>query len=412
MYIQIKTGQSSLLLSERLFALTILPLLFLLITGMFFKFSIMSPLWAVVYLLSFIWFGLTVPRTLQQIWQWKAVFVLPAIALLSVVWSTQPTSSLTAAIQLSVSTLLAVRIANTLDTRAIMLALLFATSTGVVLSLASPNISQLWPIYEPNGAFIGVYIQKTVAGVAFALCAVALVSTGAALGRIIVPLLLAFALVPLILSASSVSALVVFGFVPLIVGLHLIHRTSPTTKFCLILGLLLFIGMIMTVLWLDEFDLSTEVLLAAGKNPTLTGRTDIWATGYDVWLQYPFTGVGFAAFWDNPMFAEVVGFIHATVDPRLKGFHNVFVEALVSTGIIGALAVAVIYLWTLVRCFLWYIATGSADALFWLALVTISLVFSMTDNALFSEHEQFHIYCVMAYVFAGSRPGIRMLGVR
>ena len=34
-----------------------------------------------------------------------------------------------------------------------------------------------------------------------------------------------------------------------------------------------------------------------GKDPTLTGRTDLWATGMEFISEHPWQGVGFHAFW-------------------------------------------------------------------------------------------------------------------
>lgn len=401
MYIQLNIGRRYILLRERIFPLVILPILFCLVTGFFSKFAIQVTLWKLVYGLSFLWWGLTLRRTLDVIWHWRVLFVLPAIAILSTIWTTHTALTLTGSIQFAFSTLLAVRIASVLKSQTIILIFLIATGAGVVASTATLVTPLFQPNFESNGAFTGIYVQKTVAGVAFSLFTVALAAYSGVTHRYtIISTLLIAATIPLIIAAKSVSALIVFAFAPFVLVSRLFVQGSGTFRLGLFLSGTIFTSLTVGVLWLDDFDLSAAALRAVGKEPSLTGRTNIWDIGIEMWLTQPITGVGYNAFWLNPEFAEVVGYLHGTVDPRLKGFHNLMIEALVTTGLIGLFAVVVTYLWSFLKCLYWYISGGSIEALFWTVIMSVALILSISDNAFFKGHEKFHMLAMMAFVVA------------
>ena len=75
------------------------------------------------------------------------------------------------------------------------------------------------------------------------------------------------------------------------------------------------------------------VLEMLGKDPTLTGRTDIWAAVVaDIWKR-PWLGWGFLAFWSplNPAAAEIADTFHWFVPQA----HNGLLEMLLNLGVIG-----------------------------------------------------------------------------
>ena len=89
-------------------------------------------------------------------------------------------------------------------------------------------------------------------------------------------------------------------------------------------------------------DLLIEML---GKDPTLTGRTEIWAAVIpDIW-QRPLVGWGYAAFWttDNSAAWEISNALHWWVPQA----HNGVLEILLSAGLVGA----IVYVSLLARAF-------------------------------------------------------------
>jgi exopolysaccharide production protein ExoQ len=89
-----------------------------------------------------------------------------------------------------------------------------------------------------------------------------------------------------------------------------------------------------------------------GKDPTLTGRTEIWAYAIqDIWRK-PLLGWGYFGFWHpltNPFAAEISAAVHWTV----PNAHNGLLEFLLNVGVLGTALFAFILIRTIVlavRC--------------------------------------------------------------
>jgi O-antigen ligase len=84
------------------------------------------------------------------------------------------------------------------------------------------------------------------------------------------------------------------------------------------------------------------ILEALGRDPTLTGRTDIWAALSDAIAARPWTGYGYGAFWevdDGPVFWVR----QATVWP-VPTAHNAWLETALSIGLPGMVLAMVVVL--------------------------------------------------------------------
>jgi exopolysaccharide production protein ExoQ len=95
------------------------------------------------------------------------------------------------------------------------------------------------------------------------------------------------------------------------------------------------------ILLMTNIDL---MLTYMDKDPTLTGRTDLWPYVIDAILQKPFLGWGFTAFWSplNPAaerISSLTGWNFGVVEA-----HNGLLELLLDIGIFGT--VFILFLWT------------------------------------------------------------------
>ena len=364
--------------------------------------AISSLMWGIVYLVGFGWMLITPRRTLMVSGRFWPLLLLPAMALISAFWSEDPAKTIRTGIQFTFSTILAIRFGTTLTPTTAINSVFLATLLGFILSVLALVAPPLQPAFgNGNDAFIGVYVQKTVAGLALAVFVMALCAKGAIGNFRVASILLAIGALPFVAMTKSVSAFVVLGCLSIILVQGLVKHKQATTRFAILILTGLFIVTSLLIFWIDRFDLAAFLLEFVGKSTSLTGRTDIWQLGIEVAEDYPLLGFGYAAFWGNPIFAEEWGFIHATVDPRLTGFHSLYVEALASTGIVSVVLIVMVYYWTLLRSLSWFLASGSAEAAFWLAIMTSAIGVSFVDNVLYSEHEFFHMMATMIFVFTG-----------
>ena len=96
---------------------------------------------------------------------------------------------------------------------------------------------------------------------------------------------------------------------------------------------------------------SDPLLEILGKNPTLTGRTELWPVVVDSIYERPIAGWGYYAFWGlaNPVanaISDKLGWFVASA-------HNGLLEILLEVGVIGTILISVIFLrsvWLAYRC--------------------------------------------------------------
>ena len=101
---------------------------------------------------------------------------------------------------------------------------------------------------------------------------------------------------------------------------------------------------------------SRSLASLAGRDTSFTARRDVWEFVVDVVRQRPFTGYGFASFWDDP---DNIANQYDRIG-RLGAFaHSTFLEALLYLGAIGLGLLIVVVLFSLGRT--WWTALGDSS---------------------------------------------------
>lgn len=127
---------------------------------------------------------------------------------------------------------------------------------------------------------------------------------------------------------------------------------SKTPLLCLAASLLVFVGsafpiarkywaslatvglVVFTVLQLG-FNISEAVITGAGRNTTLTGRTDLWASVIELTVN-PVLGAGYASFWLGDRLAVLWDLYYF----RPNQAHNGYLEMYINLGIVGVILLA------------------------------------------------------------------------
>lgn len=136
----------------------------------------------------------------------------------------------------------------------------------------------------------------------------------------------------LMVMAQSVGSMI-SAFVPLAAfPIYRILRWRPVLLFPTLIMLALLIGVPAGWIWLNQ----ETVLIALGKDPSLTGRTEIWNLSIDMIRRSPWLGYGYQAFWqgiDGPS-AYV---LRATGVDGFKAphAHNGILELSLDIGLVG-----------------------------------------------------------------------------
>ncbi len=188
-------------------------------------------------------------------------------------------------------------------------------------------------------------------------------------------LLLSVALVLLSTSKTSLLAMILaFGGVG---ALYIFRRSPlvgiPLVYFGVILGVALFLGI--------EFAPKFMFGLI-GKDPTLTGRTDIWEALFAQIKDHPWLGHGYAVFWldeTGPAF-----WVRQRTEWLVPTAHNGWLETWLSIGLIGVILFALTYLSAIIAALRGILRGKTA---YWALVSTlVFFLFSLSESNILQQN--------------------------
>jgi exopolysaccharide production protein ExoQ len=132
------------------------------------------------------------------------------------------------------------------------------------------------------------------------------------------------------------------------------------------------------LLWLKP----DALLKMLGKDPTLTGRTDIWAAIFRQLAHQPLLGYGYGAFWLKDSLPAK--FIRAETQWLVPSAHNGWIDVLVQVGWIGGALTALTVLAAVLAAALrgWRLQDGGWTVAFLAAFV----IRSLSESVLISQN--------------------------
>jgi exopolysaccharide production protein ExoQ len=283
---------------------------------------------------------------------WIVAFAM--FACLSVFWSAAPAVTARASLQLASHLVCALIAARTIGIRTLTLGMLIGVMVVLCYSLAFGDYR-----YDPldgSYSFIGAFASKNQLGLFASLglyFAFADIFILRERGPWRVLAVVCGGLSGYALHASQSAASVIATAVTLtaITGLAAILLFSPRIRK---VGLLVATIFAATIVLVGLNAGGLDLLLGAfGKDATLTGRTYLWATGFEAAAQTPVLGVGYQAYWVQG-FPEAERLWQEFYITARSGFHfhNTYIEGLVELGAIGVVLLALV----LVRVLLGHLA--------------------------------------------------------
>ena len=308
-----------------------------------------SSLWAYIFLAA--WAPIILaraPTCLRLIFRTPVLWLVPALALASVLWSQAPGATLRAAIELILTISMATLTAGLVRPRAFVSAVLVALMSGAMASLA-------WGRFGTDGlsgttVFMGVFASKNTMAMFMSLLTIFAAAVCADRGqsrplRILAGFSFVLA-IPLLLKAHSAGALVStvisFAVMGITVGFARMNARSRML-------VLTFAGIMAVPISAALIALAVNGALATvffgfitgvlGKDPTLTGRTVLWSIALGQIHDRPMLGIGFSAFWQQGNLLPEGIWREFQIDNRSGfSFHNTYLELAVELGWVGAAA--------------------------------------------------------------------------
>ena len=392
---------SPLLWLGKFFDLIFPTVTFIVSTGMFSRFGPLDPLaWLTVYAITayqiinnFELFA----KTAVESW---VILVVPIMTLISTYWSAAQMHTFSVSIQFIYTTIIAIWMGAAYSPYKIFLGLGIATGIGVVASVLNAYVEIIEAYSTYDGFFIGIYSHKNVLGRVIVLLSISLFFLGIKLKRPVIFVLTAslgvLLYIPLSL-AESATSLLMYLLVFSIPIVWLIANTKDSIRLIVILGGIGAALFAFSLLLVMDIDLVDQLLGKLGKDTTLTGRTFIWSVGWQMFEWKPILGVGFDAFWHAGTFDDVRR-IYLAYGETINGFHNAFIEVLVSLGLVGEAAFVITMMVVLYKILSWFFISRSIESLSALYVVSIILITSFLEIVGFRNHDINHILLVTLYV--------------
>jgi exopolysaccharide production protein ExoQ len=300
------------------------------------------------------------------------LFSLLAIVCLSAIWSGDPTTTIRRGLALVGTTIFGIFFATQYSFKEQIRLLFYTFSIAIILSfifaIALPGYGKMTDLHE--GAWRGIYLHKNGLGANMMLSATFfLILTKTGDRKQILYWVGFFLSVLLLLLSTSKSALVNFFVLFAFLQASFALRWQYELMVPCLLGSLT----IVTALGVWLIDNYEKLLKALGKDPTLTGRTDMWPLVWEKIQANPWLGYGYNAFWRG--YDSDAAYIWYTIGWEPTHPHNGFLELLLTFGVIGTTIHVLLYLITLFKTFIIIRFTGNVFY-FWNLMFLIYTVLS------------------------------------
>lgn len=342
-----------------------------------------------------IWFGIYTVTLLLMATHWKSVirtamrdkllWILIAIALASVLWSSTWWVTLRRDIALIQTTFLGLYMAAryTLNEQLRLLAWTFglAIILSFVFALAPPNYGVMHDGLH-DGRWRGIYIHKNSLGsvmdlsvVSFLLLALSDRSyrwfawAGFGLSAI------------LILLSGSKTALVVLLTLLALLPLYKALRWRRDLVIVVLIAAVL-LGGGFTTLLLSNLE---TALGALGKDATLSGRTDLWSVLWEMIWNRPLLGYGYGGFWQGAK-GEASSYVWQVVGWEAPHGHNGYLDLWIDLGLLGLSTFVIYFLLNILRGVAWARLTKKPAGLWPLTYLTFFFLANLTESVVLTQH--------------------------
>ena len=302
---------------------------------------------------------------------------LVTVPLLSVLWSTDPSQTLSRSLALLFAVCASLFLAERCTPRELMMLVAIGVGTAALLNmlyvLLTPGTGLMHDGHA--GAWRGLYSQKNGLARLMVLGTVACFYAAAVSRRhrrllALVGSGLCLTLTFLSTSMTAVVALLAVGVAVALV--HMLRARGPalvvstgivaTMVTCLLLLLALY---------------AEESAALLGRDLTLTGRTVIWTTALSELQDRPYLGFGYGAFWTGWSGPAAIVWAQSGFDPGDS--HNGFLDAAIDLGILGALLFLVhlsVTVWAAIR---WSRLEGATT---WpVAFLAVFVIYNLTESS-------------------------------
>ena len=275
--------------------------------------------------------GLTVKRVLPTVFAAPVLLVLTVYAVSSVIWSDVPGATISRSIALVVSTLFVIYFVSRFSLNEQVRLL---TYSMIVMVIASYIFVFVLPSYGRDGsyAWLGVFEQKNVLGRVMSVSALLFLVYPAKgfRGRTLKWGGYLLALI-MVLQSNSMTALIITLTITILFYAYKATRLGTLPGFALFFTTIVPVSLFAFIAITVDTD---DILIALGRDPSLTGRTDVWENLDYAISERPLFGYGYGAFWN--MWDQMYGELWSRRDHwKPTSAHHAYRDVTVEVGKVG-----------------------------------------------------------------------------
>lgn len=319
---------------------------------------------------------------------WFPLLLLLLLALLAYAsryWSLAPDITIRRVIALVMSTFFAVYLAAAWPGRRLPILLTQTALILAVLSLAFVVAVPSIGIHQDvnAGLWRGVWYEKNTMGWVMVAGAVSAAAVLASPGphKMMAGIAFPFCVLMILGTQSKTALLCLMAACGVIAGLWILRKVGPALA---VAGV--WTGVVAVAAGVGVLVAAPEFILEAlGKDPSLTGRTDIWEAIGRFSDQRPLTGYGYAAFWGAH--SDPANYIRIQNQWDVPSAHQGWLEVLIQLGWIGVWAVGAVVVVGVMGSFLRLPVAGRQEG-FWAAgYLAAFLLLSLSESVLLRHQD-------------------------
>jgi len=322
------------------------------------------------------------------------LWALVGIAVISFMWSDFPNESQKGGLDVLKTTLFGLYFASRFSLKDQLRLLVWALGIGAVITVmyTLPFRGTGLESGTHAGAWRGTLLHKNLLARLMLVSAVAsllvALNTRRWRNRYLVWAVCGLSVALIVLSTSK-TALVVFATLIILLPLYNALRWSEGLAIPFFITLSLVGGAIATFV-VSGWD---SLLVSLGKDPTLSGRTDIWEVVIENIWERPWFGYGYQGFWQEKGDADLVWRVI-----RYKVFHahNGFLNIAVELGLVGMFLFVLSVLFTYIRALQWARLGKTSEYLWPITYITFLLMYNYTETTNITQHSLFWVLFVTA----------------
>ena len=313
-------------------------------------------------------------------------------------WSIDPETTGRRVLALALTTLFGVYLGAAFDpqrlVRLIAGCFLFLAVSSLVLVFLAPRFGV--DHLNNGGDWRGAWAEKNTLALFMTLGAVAAVSAAflGRKGRWMWLAMLALCALLLVMSRGK-TALLCFGVSLVAAGIIWLMRRGRLAALATLWVTITTGAVAGFILWQSP----AAVLAAVGKDPTLTGRTDIWRSVMAQVAEHPWLGFGFAAFWEDDSIPAKI--VRKQTGWTVPTAHNGWIDLLVQVGWIGVGLLVVVFAVNIIANLARSVRSNDYFAVLFLLIFAM---FSMTESFLEQHNSLFWTLFAAVLTSALDRP--------